>query len=220
MPTDNISIQLNKLINYAYVLPDKTDEWKSKGFEENKIFASELWDEPTEYVVMTREPISLIKFGEERLIGCEIIDLCPFLGSYGMGGPGYFGFKFKVQNDFMWLVVCIWNAEGYMMLDDRVLCTANQYKRDYNPWYSSFNQFNKLFKKELLNYKINNITISDESMTLDLERECINRQVKVFKNDKRLPPMGSDIVRIDAFNVGTLSDYMMVIYNHTNLFVE
>lgn len=47
---------------------------------------------------MTREPINIIEFGKERLIGCEIIDLCR---SYGMGGPGYFGFKIQLYNDFM-----------------------------------------------------------------------------------------------------------------------
>jgi|LSQX01.1.fsa_nt_gb hypothetical protein len=219
MPTTNISNTLNKLINYVYVSLDKTDEWKFRGFKEDKIFALGLWDEPGEYIVMTREPIRLIEFGMEHLIGCEIIDLCPFIGSYGMGGPGYFGFKVKVQNNFMWLVVCIWNAEGYMMLDDRVFCTAKHYKKDYNPWYSSINQFNKLFKKELLNYKIINLRVRDESMTLALEKEGVNRQVIILKNDKTLPPMESGNERIGAFSVGCMSDYIMVIYDETNLFV-
>lgn len=91
MHSINTNTSLNNLINYVYVSPDKTDEWKSRGFEENKIFASKLWDEPEEFLVMTREPINIIEFGKDRLIGCEIIDLCPFIGSYGMGGPGYFG---------------------------------------------------------------------------------------------------------------------------------
>lgn len=220
MHTASTNTSSNKLINYVYVSPDKTDEWKSRGFEENKPFASGLWDEPGEYVIMTREPINLIEFGTENLSGSEITDLCPFLGSYGMGGPGYFGFKVKVQKEFMWLVVCLWNADGYMMLDDRVFCDANQYKKNYNPWYGSLNQLNKLFKKELSNYKIINLKVSDESVTLVLEKEGVNRQVNILKNDKRLPTMGSGIERTDAFNVGCMSDYMMVIYDCTNLFVE
>lgn len=220
MPNANTNNLSNNLINYLYVSPDKIDEWKSRGFEENKLFALGLWDEPGEYVVMTRDPLSLKEYGIERFIGCKIIDLCPFIGSYGMGGPGYFGFKLKVQDDFMWLVVCIWNADGYMMLDDRVFCAANQYKIDFNPWYSSLNQFNKLFLKELLNYKIINLKISDAHMMLVLEKEGVIRQVNVFKNDKKLPPMGSGIERINAFNVSTMSDYIVVIYDDTNLFVE
>ena len=62
MPASNISTSLNKLINYVYVSPDKTDEWKSKGFKEDKLFALGLWDKPGEYVVMTHEPISIIEF--------------------------------------------------------------------------------------------------------------------------------------------------------------
>ena len=220
MSIGNTSNSLNKLINFVYVTPDKTFAWQSRGYEENKLFESELWDEPCEYVVMTCKPISLIEFGIERLIGCEIIDLCTFLGSYGMGGPGYFGFKIKVQDDFMWLVVCIWNADGYMMLDDRVFCSAEQYKIDFNSWYSSSNQFNKLFIKELLNYKIINLKVSDAHMMLFLEKDGVTRQVNVFKNDKKLPPMGSGIERIDAFNVGCMKDYLMIIYDDTNLFVE
>lgn len=215
------SNSINKLINYVYVLKDNTDdEWKSRGFDENKLFASELWDEPDEYVIMTREPINLIEFGKENLLGSEIIDICPFLGSYGMGGPGYFGFKVKVQEEFMWLVVCICNADCYMLLDDRVFYAGKQYKKNYNPWYSTLNQFNKLFQKELLNFKIINLKVSDESVTLALEKEGVNRQVNILKNDKKLPPMGSGIERMDAFIVGRLSDYLMVIYDNTNLFSE
>ena len=73
-----------------------------------------------------------------------------------------------MQNDFIWLVLCICNAEGYMMLDGRVFCAANQYKKNYNPWYSSLNNLINHLKKS---FKIqdHNLIVSDESMTFVLE---------------------------------------------------
>lgn len=220
MSTNNFKNSANKLINYTYASPNEIDEWKIKGFNVDKHFASELWDEQGEYVVMSRKPVSFIEYGSEYLLGCEIIDLCPFLGSYGMGGPGYFGFKIKAKDKDIWLVVCIWNADGYMLLDDRVFCVNKQYKKEFKPWYSTLNDFNKSFKKELLEYKIKKLIVNDEKMMLFVEKEGRTRQVNVFKNDNRLSPMGSGIERLNAFDVGSMSDYLMIIYDNTNLFVE
>lgn len=74
------------------------------------------------------------------------------------------------------ILCCMYmDAEEYMMLEDRVFCMANQYKKDYNPWYSSINQFNKLFKNELLKCKVKNLTVSDERVMLALVKEGVNR---------------------------------------------
>ena len=118
---------------------------------------------------MTCEPITLKEFGIERILGSEIIDMCSYIGTYGMGGAGYFGFKIKIDNEEMWIVVCIWNADGYMLLDERVFHSPKQYIKDYNPWYSSDKYFNNYFKLELCKSKIKSLIINEYDMDIFIE---------------------------------------------------
>lgn len=212
---------VNKIINYAYVSVEDINKWKSIGFKEDSSFAMVLWDAPVEdeNVVMIREPIKIEEYGIERLLGNEIIDICPYLGSYGMGGPGYFGFKINVGDDEMWIVVCIWGSDEYMILDDRVFHSTIQFKKDFCPWYNSYEAFNKYFKNELLYYKIKSILLNDGCMTMVVEKEGKIRHIKLFKNNKSLPPMGSGKERVNAFDGGVMKDYLMVIPACSNLFL-
>lgn len=218
----NMSVNTDDLLitNFVYALQDETNVWKSLGFKENKNFASYLWDYPNEYIIMTREPVKLIEYGKERLIGGEIVDVCPFLGTYGMGGPGYFGFKIKMQNEIVWLVVCILGAEAYMLLDDRVFYAETRYKDVFNPWYFTLEKFNKSFKKKLLKYKIVDFSFHNEHMTLHVEKDSIRRLIELCNNDERLSLMSDGSGRKNAFDAGNISDFLMVIYDGTNIFVE
>lgn len=218
----DMSVNTDDLLitNFVYALYDETNAWKSKGFKENKNFASYLWDAPNEYIIMTREPVKLIEYGKERLIGGEIVDVCPFLATYGMDGPGYFGFKVKVQNEVVWIVVCIFGAETYMILDNKVFYAGNQYKDNFNPWHFTIEKFNKSFKKELLEYKIQDFSIDNEYMTLLVEKDGIRRLIEVCKNDKRLSPISDGSGRKNAFDAGKMSDFLIIIYDGSNLFVE
>jgi len=48
------------------------------------------------------------------IVGSEIRCLEPYLGSYGMGGPGFLGLKLYSPNfvDPYWLILAVWAAEG------------------------------------------------------------------------------------------------------------
>ncbi len=62
----------------------------------------------------------LIPFTPKRLdpsivVGRELEEICPYVGTYGMGGPGYFGFRF----DKDWLVIAVWGAADWLVAGDR-----------------------------------------------------------------------------------------------------
>lgn len=66
-----------------------------------------------------------------EVVGRTIDDLVPYLGTYGMGGPGFFGFRLDTQ----WLVVAIWGAGDWMFADDRLVTDAFHEERGRPvPW--------------------------------------------------------------------------------------
>jgi hypothetical protein len=215
----NSIASVKRNVNYAYVKHEDVDEWKLKGFKENLSFSSELWDNPDQFVVMTREPITMKEFGIERIIGSEIVDICSYIGTYGMGGAGYFGFKIKINNEEMWIVVCIWNADGYMLLDDKVFYSPEQYIKNHNPWYSSDKYFNNHFKYELCKSKIQKLIINEYDMAILVELGDKIRHIKICNNDNKLAPTGNGFKREDAFNDGNIIDYIVVIPDHSNIFI-
>lgn len=168
---------------------------------------------------MTREPLTLTGFGIDRILGSEIIDICSYIGTYGMGGAGYFGFIIKINNEKKWIVVCIWNAEGYMLLDDKVFHSPKQYINDYNPWYSSDKYFNNYFKLELCKSKIKKLIINEYDMGTVVELGEKTRHIKICRNDIKLAPTGSGSKKGDAFNDDYIIDNIVVIPDQSNIFI-
>jgi len=54
---------------------------------------------------------------ESKVIGRKIEQWIPYAGTYGMGGPGFLGFRFG--ND--WLIVAIWGASEWFRLEGRLV---------------------------------------------------------------------------------------------------
>jgi hypothetical protein len=54
-------------------------------------------------------------------LGSMIVDSSACLGSYGMGGPGFFGFKCRKGLRSFWIVVVLWGAAEWLTLDGKLL---------------------------------------------------------------------------------------------------
>lgn len=63
------------------------------------------------------------KGGVKRVIGRNISDVSCYLGSYGMGGPGFFGFKLAKEGRYPseWLVLTLWSADNWLLLNNKWL---------------------------------------------------------------------------------------------------
>lgn len=77
-----------------------------------------------------RIPTLKQKGGVKRVIGRIIEDVSPYLGSYGMGGPGFLGFLLAKKSRYPqeWLVIRTWSAPGWLLLDNKWLeCPLSYY---------------------------------------------------------------------------------------------
>lgn len=77
--------------------------------------------------------------GIQRIVGRKIIRWS-YRGSYGMGGPGFFGLELRAKGRYPreWLVLTLWGAGEWLLLDGEwVEAHPNQYHIQ-RPLYSNF----------------------------------------------------------------------------------
>ncbi len=61
----------------------------------------------------------------DKLIGRTVLEISDHVGSYGMGGPGFFGLRFDKE----WLVVAIWGADEWITAEGQRMKTHVLSKR-------------------------------------------------------------------------------------------
>lgn len=64
-------------------------------------------------------PRSLRYLGISRILQRSIVQLSFSIGSYGMGGPGFWGFKFRQTDKYPeeWLILTLWGAGLWLVFD-------------------------------------------------------------------------------------------------------
>lgn len=65
-------------------------------------------------------PVPIRVHGTHKLQGRKVLETSHHLGSYGMGGPGFFGMKLAGRSGGKdsWLVLTLWGADDWLTLDD------------------------------------------------------------------------------------------------------
>lgn len=53
----------------------------------------------------------------ELIVGRTVGEVCTCVGTYGMGGPGFFGLRLGHE----WLVIAIWGAASWIQVDGRIV---------------------------------------------------------------------------------------------------
>jgi hypothetical protein len=85
-------------------------------------------------------PQTLGEVGFKRIEGRKVTAWSASLGSYGMGGPGFFGLNLAGNGEYPdeWLVMRVWGAGCWLLLDGRwIEAHPNQYQVQ-EPLYSNF----------------------------------------------------------------------------------
>ncbi|TAK10239.1 MAG: hypothetical protein EPO39_00585 [Candidatus Manganitrophaceae bacterium] len=64
-------------------------------------------------------PRLLHEEGVDRILHRSILCWSPNIGSYGMGGPGFWGFKLAESDPYPeeWLILTVWNAGDCLLFD-------------------------------------------------------------------------------------------------------
>lgn len=68
---------------------------------------------------------------KSQIVGRVVREVSLTVGTYGMGGPGFFGLRL----DSEWLVISLWGAGEWILVDDRLVADAffAKYGRE-RPW--------------------------------------------------------------------------------------
>ena len=103
-----------------------------EGDEEAYLLYGEI--KKDEQLIFNR-PQLLKQVDKKNIVGLEIIDFSSHLGTYGMGGAGFFGLL--LSND-EYLTYAVWNAGDYVIINNRIVeCSPNFYDKT-KPWISNY----------------------------------------------------------------------------------
>ncbi len=85
-------------------------------------------------------PLRFRDAGPGRMEGRTILSWSANRGSYGMGGPGFFGLELSAGAAFPkeWLVLTLWGATDWLLLDGTRFSSHPRYYDEQKPLYSNF----------------------------------------------------------------------------------
>ncbi len=135
--------------------------------------------------------------GVGRILGREIIAWNHALGSYGMGGPGFFGLHLAASGAFPseWLVLTLWAADNWLLFDGRwVAAHPNQYhiQRPLVSYFGGDEDWDELSEK-LLGATIVDANIADNISRLSIEKDGMAHQLEIPDNSSILPSHGGSL---------------------------
>lgn len=140
-----LNLNLGETFRYAMVVNNsEIGIWQSKGWltydaiglpedaRKNYLMYGQINVNET---LMFNRPILLKEIDIKELIGLTVKDYSLLLGTYGMGGPRYFGL---LLSNNKYLTYAVWGAGHYIMIDNiMVEMTLDQYEYS-RPWISNF----------------------------------------------------------------------------------
>ena len=94
------------------------------------------------------------------VIGRQVDEVTPYVGTYGMGGPGFFGLKLGKE----WLVFAIWGAGDWIRVND--IFVEDPYFEKYErpePW---LHDGTDTLSSKLVGTEISSIEIHRHSMAM------------------------------------------------------
>lgn len=216
---DYVNLKIGDIAQYSMVIKkDDLSYWKDLGWEEYKEIDLRKGDEDAyllygelnkevETLIFNR-PILLKDTLKEKITGKTILEINSRLGTYGMGGPGFFGLLLE-SNEYV--VYSVWNAGNYVFVNDRIVeCSLDCYYKA-KPWISNFSN---LVWDDLTDYIVGSTiidyTIGDEACKLQLQKGTKNIEIQFVRNDKKIPRKAGRFRT--AFKDGKIGDY--IVFQH------
>lgn len=139
-------------------------------------------------------PRTLRQLGAERLLNRRIVEWSSSVGSYGMGGPGFFGLCLAAYGHYPaeWLALTLWGAGNWLLLDGQwVEAHPNQYYVQ-RPLYSNFGgdeDWDDLSGR-LVGSTIAEAAIEQNRSFFLLHKRDANHKLEIPEDTTRLPRYG------------------------------
>jgi hypothetical protein len=91
---------------------------------------------PFELPLKGKIPPTIKKIGTNRILGRKILDVVQYLGSYGMGGPGFFGIKLEKSRKYPeeWLVLRLWGAADWLHFNGQIISCHPKQEKKWKPY--------------------------------------------------------------------------------------
>ena len=211
------------LVEENFVIADRKDKklWEERGFK--RIWRYPVFNHMPSFknITMLGRPDTINEFGTDRLKGAVITDICRFLGTYGMGGPGFFGFKIEGDFETRWLVFCIWSAGEHILFDDRILECYPSFNGIYHPWIKNgIENPEQPLRELLIDSVINNVNLENNFIEINIkDKNGVCHTICSFDKSDKFPEQGGTKKKRCSYTKGIMSDYWLVIYDETHLAV-
>lgn len=123
------------------------------------------------------------------------------LGSYGMGGPGFFGLNLAPAGSFPqeWLVLTIWSACSWLLLDGKWMEAHPRYHHIQRPLYADYGDESDRDEvtSMLVGCKVVHARMEVDSSLLLLEKESSTRPLEIPQDTGLLSRFGgTDLPRV------------------------
>lgn len=216
-PYRNLTLGLVKE-NFALIPRAERAKWRARGFR--RAYGYPVFHRPANRIVMLGRPQTLSEFGADRLIGCKITGFDLF-GTYGMGGAGFFGFKFHAEGADRCLVFCAWDAGSHLLLDGRVMGAHPQYEAKYQPWIRHGRWMESVsdVREMLCGMEITAVTLSGDACAIalaDSQTGGVHR-LETFAESEQFPPQAGTGKRRNVCEKCGMEGLWLVIYDGTEL---
>ena len=121
-----LNLPCPEIEQYSLLIPiEEIEKWQAKGWRTYQEIGlpegdEEAWmlygdfDKATQ-MLLFNQPDSIVEVDSDRLIGKKITGINTNNGTYGMGGPGYFGILLE---DEEYLVYTLWNSKKYIQFNE------------------------------------------------------------------------------------------------------
>lgn len=162
--------------------------------------------ESSDEVYLFNRPTLLKEVNKADFIGQTITGFCPHLGTYGMGGPGFFGFELEHKQ---YLTYAVWGAGDYILFNPRVLTGHPNTYAQMQPLLSNFSdqQFDQLTPL-ISGATLHDWQIEEHQFILQLKQGQEIRNFIFFRYDSRIPRIATNPGI--AYKEGVISDYLVL----------
>jgi hypothetical protein len=141
-----------------------------------------------------QRPIRLRDAGKARCLGRKVLDWSAHLGSYGMGGPGFFGLRLKKTNLFPeeWMALTLWDADQWMLLDGCWLSCHPRYYQQQKPLWGGTSEEDAWdhISPKLIGSTIEKVAVGAGSFAFQLIGKEGLAELILPTDTERLPKLG------------------------------
>ena len=210
------SLDMGLVKQCSRIIPkSELQEWTDKGWIEDRDFEDFNYYPEDDETMLLSKPPTLAETGPDILLNRTILDFSFNQGTYGMGGPGFFGLLIDRDGSREYLTYTVWASGQYVLMDGRVLECHLNHNESYHPWFSDWSGENDENRWDDLSGVLKGSVIisselTDTELHLDIASHGNTHRMTFYRYHADLPPQGDGGLRKPAFEEGKIGSYLIL----------